>query len=132
MSMGDESHVLVVTGSRKRDECDEAFHWFCDTFFVPRRVKVGCARGVDLRTRVFFRARGIQVDVYVAIWRKNNIFNHYAGHDRNEKMIVEAPIDAHLLALPLWLQGEPDWKNCTGTEDCYNRGRARGLQCHLR
>lgn len=141
--MSDE-RVLVVTGPRGgRDDADAQLLWFCGTFFWPTRVVLGDADGVDKQARLFFqRMATVEVEVHRAIWRKNNIYNHYAGHDRNQKMIDSAPVEAHLLALPLWrLAGHrqgfppedaPDWDKCPGTDDCYKRGRAKGLTCHLR
>lgn len=133
----EETRVLVVTGSRKgRDDADAQFLWFCGTFFRPRVVILGDASGVDTQARLFFMQMAtVEVEIKRAIWRKNNVFNPFAGHDRNQDMIDEAPPEAHLLALPLWLDypgGTPDWKHCPGTKDCYFRARAKGLTCHLR
>lgn len=126
------SKTLVVTGTRVvRPDADFQFEWFCKNHFMPTHVILGCATGVDTQARVFFTKLGLQPKIFRAVWRKNNVYNHYAGHDRNQRMIDAAPDSAHLIVLPLWLGDRPLWSKCPGTEDCYKRGRARGLQCHL-
>lgn len=134
--MNAEERVLVVTGTHKPDgrpDAETQFEWFFAEFFTPTVAVLGCAGGVDKRARLYFRRIGIRTVVKVAIWRRNNIFNPYAGHDRNQKMIDEAPRTAHLLALPLLLPSrDPDWTHSPGTLDCYKRGRTKGLICHIR
>lgn len=129
-----DEHVLVVTGTHHdRVDMEQQLEWFFDMHFLPTRVVGGCARGVDLRARMYFKRRDIPFDVKFAVWRKNNIYNPYAGHDRNQVMIDAAPVTAHLIALPLLFHDRmPDWKRSPGTHDCYKRGRAKGLTCHVR
>lgn len=119
--------VLVVTGTREgRDDTWAQLAWFCDEYWIPDRVILGDARGVDAQAKAFCLFIGIEPEIKYAIWRPNGIFDNQAGFDRNQVMVDAAPPDAHMLALP-----HPSGRS-SGTKDCAGRGRAKGLTVHVR
>lgn len=115
--------ILVVTGTRDgRDDTWDLLAWFCDTFGIPDRAILGCARGVDTQARLFFESIGVCCTVHRAKWwSPRGDFRPHAGPERNQWMVDDAPEDSYLIALPGW--------ESTGTWDCYRRGRHKGLRC---
>lgn len=123
--------TLVVSGTHlegERLDAEQQFEWFVSTFFRPERVIVGCARNIDARARIFFtRLLGVDcVEMKVAKWRVDGVFNPTAGFVRNLDMIRAAPWNGHLLAIPCLLPcGMPDWKRSPGTKHCFDNAQHR-------
>lgn len=120
-----DRNVLVITGTRRgREDAVTWFCWWIDTYGMPSRVIVGCARGIDRQAVEFFESIGVEVTVHRAKWWPVDgagqvRFNAAAGPERNQAMVDDAPDDARLLALPWW--------DSAGTWDCVRRASARGL-----
>ena len=80
---------LLITGSRDWDDTEAIKRELDAAWMAGFNVLVSgaCPTGADRLCEQWWEYRGLEVERYPAMWRKDGIYNRAAGFERNAEMV---------------------------------------------